>query len=158
MSWCPSRPDAPLAHEAFFWETLKCSGSVAPVRTRAQLRQPVVSSRVQQAAFQTGWNAHLIPQSCHRNSAVVGTTHLPQELVLVGLSDDACYCKSSLSGEILKRTLRVHAHVPAGRFRVPFLRLFISCLCVFVPVSGYFRVSWNIVWRYELTGHFIRYT
>lgn len=109
----PSRPDAPLTHEAFFWETLKCSCSAAPVRTRAQLRQPVVSSRVQQAALQTGWNTHFISQSCHRNSAVVGTTHLPQELVLVGLSDDACYYKSSLGGGgVLKWTLRVRAHVP----------------------------------------------
>lgn len=116
----------------FFLGSPKCSCSLAPVRTRAELRQPVVSSSVQQAAFQTGWNTHFIPQSCHRNRAVVGTTHLPQELVLVGLSDDACCYKSSLSGGILKRTVRVHAHVPAGRFQVPFLRLFYLmpvCVC-----------------------------
>lgn len=71
--------------------------------------------------------------------------------MLVGLSDDACYYKSSLSGEILKRTLRAHAHVPAGSISEAFYLMSVS-------LSGCFRVSWNIVWRYKLTGHFIRYT
>lgn len=69
------------------------------------------ASRVQQAGFQTGWNTRFISQSCHRNSAVVGTTHLPQEPVLVALSDDVCWYKSLPHGEIPKRTLLVHAHV-----------------------------------------------
>lgn len=112
------------------------------LQDRWQLPQPVESSR--QVSKQAGIHTHtLMPQSCHRNSTVVGTTHSPQELVLVGPSEAKgwwvllwvfCWMVRFWIGPCMclhTWQWRCTGYRLARRFQDPFLSLFLSNFCLF---------------------------